>query len=196
MGYWDGADGDARVELLSRLYALGLSAGKIAAQMPTPRPSRNAVIGKIVRLGLNAGGARRTNSAAMRLKRKMNPAPGPKPGPQPMRWGRATVANTLGPVPASYVEPVADVPVADRLALVDLEAHHCRWPLGDPKEPGFGFCPAHKVPGLPYCEPHARRAVIPMPVRRGVRAGGQVADGVGGGSGPATVPAKTDLETV
>lgn len=46
------------------------------------------------------------------------------------------------------------------VALVDLDRGQCRWPLGDPREPGFGFC------GLPvagdrtsYCTAHHRVSV-------------------------------------
>ena len=34
----------------------------------------------------------------------------------------------------------------------------CRWPCGDPKHDDFGFCGDNAMPGLPYCEDHARIA--------------------------------------
>jgi GcrA cell cycle regulator len=37
----------------------------------------------------------------------------------------------------------------------------CRWPIGDPGEPGFHFCDAQAVPGKPYCAEHYARAYIP-----------------------------------
>lgn len=54
------------------------------------------------------------------------------------------------------------MPLAGRapVPLVDLGQHDCKWPLGDPIEPGFGFC------GLPrehdrtsYCAAHRRTSV-------------------------------------
>jgi GcrA cell cycle regulator len=39
--------------------------------------------------------------------------------------------------------------------MFDLKERMCRWPLGDPKEPGFSFCGCNTVAGLPYCEDHA-----------------------------------------
>jgi GcrA cell cycle regulator len=31
----------------------------------------------------------------------------------------------------------------------------CLWPHGDPGEPGFHFCGAHRLPDKPYCPWHA-----------------------------------------
>lgn len=52
-------------------------------------------------------------------------------------------------------EQETDVPFAQLRQLIDLEPHHCRYPVGDPRSEFFGFCPGNKIPGLPYCEPHA-----------------------------------------
>lgn len=30
----------------------------------------------------------------------------------------------------------------------------CRWPHGDPREPGFRFCDRSSQPGRPYCAEH------------------------------------------
>jgi GcrA cell cycle regulator len=40
------------------------------------------------------------------------------------------------------------------LPLIELEEHHCRWPLGDPREPDFGFCARARIAGMPYCPGH------------------------------------------
>jgi GcrA cell cycle regulator len=37
----------------------------------------------------------------------------------------------------------------------------CRWPFGDPGDPGFHFCEAQAMPGKPYCAEHYARAYIP-----------------------------------
>lgn len=42
--------------------------------------------------------------------------------------------------------------------LADLKDRMCRWPVGDPRDPEFHFCGDHVVPGMPYCEEHARAA--------------------------------------
>jgi hypothetical protein len=44
------------------------------------------------------------------------------------------------------------------LQLEDLKPHQCKWPIGDPAQPGFGFCGGRRAHGLPYCEAHASTA--------------------------------------
>lgn len=39
--------------------------------------------------------------------------------------------------------------------VVDLEPHHCRWPVGEPTR---GFCGCQKQPGTSYCAKHLIRA--------------------------------------
>jgi GcrA cell cycle regulator len=51
-----------------------------------------------------------------------------------------------------------DVPPACRVRLLDLDSTTCRWPLGDPRDPDFGFCNRAKIDGVPYCGAHAARA--------------------------------------
>jgi GcrA cell cycle regulator len=68
----------------------------------------------------------------------------------------------------SYVPPAEElvIPPAERKTLQMLTESSCRWPIGDPQSPDFHFCNRNKVPGLPYCEHHARRAFQPPQPRR------------------------------
>jgi GcrA cell cycle regulator len=73
---------------------------------------------------------------------------------------------------------VAVLTKAERLALLSqapapllvgvlaLRDGMCRWPVGEPKQPGFGFCGHSQVPGMSYCGHHARVAYQPA-VRSG-----------------------------
>lgn len=45
-------------------------------------------------------------------------------------------------------------------SVVDLSVHTCRWPIGDPREPGFHFCGAPSLPNKPYCAEHASVAYV------------------------------------
>ena len=58
------------------------------------------------------------------------------------------------------------IPLAERKYIQTLVECGCRWPIGDPQMADFHFCGKNKVPGLPYCEFHARRAFQPPQARR------------------------------
>ena len=45
--------------------------------------------------------------------------------------------------------------------LETLEAHECRWPIGDPRQEGFHFCGAPKTLGRPYCAHHWEMSFVP-----------------------------------
>jgi len=43
--------------------------------------------------------------------------------------------------------------------ILDLTERMCRWPIGDPKKPGFRFCgKATVMAGVPYCKEHIEMA--------------------------------------
>jgi GcrA cell cycle regulator len=50
------------------------------------------------------------------------------------------------------------IPLGQRKAFLELEPHHCRWPVGEPDEPGFFFCAATKLDDHWYCADHHRRS--------------------------------------
>ena len=67
-----------------------------------------------------------------------------------------------------YVPPAEElvIPLNERKYIQTLTEGCCRWPIGDPQQADFHFCGKDKVPGLPYCEVHARRAFQPPQARR------------------------------
>jgi GcrA cell cycle regulator len=64
--------------------------------------------------------------------------------------------------------PVAElfIPVEQRLSLLQLSEHTCKWPIGDPLTPDFYFCGQHSEDGKPYCEFHSRRAYHQLDKKR------------------------------
>ena len=51
--------------------------------------------------------------------------------------------------------------------ILSLTDRMCRWPIGDPKQPGFRFCGKPTAGGLPYCAEHAAIAYqVPSNKRR------------------------------
>jgi GcrA cell cycle regulator len=160
---------DTQVDELKRLYAKGLSFALIAEELGVH--SRNAVIGKVHRLGLPLRGGTQTEGLLRRDGGWRRPRP-PRPKPKSTMQvaGRLSLVADVwakfagtGPSPLPKADNPDDFP--NLVALDDLEGHHCRWPIGDPKPGRFGFCGCPKVTGLPYCEDHARRAYQPVKPR-------------------------------
>ncbi len=52
------------------------------------------------------------------------------------------------------------------VTLLDLEPHHCRWPVDAPDLVNHRFCGVTREDGLPYCKAHAKRAYRPEENRR------------------------------
>ncbi len=145
---------DERIEDLRRMWAEGLSASQIAGALGGV--SRNAVIGKIHRLGLS--GRVKTPSRAARKSPARAPSAGaPRTVAQPrvMAVGSAAVKIAERPEPAPVT--VADVvPFSGGVSFLDLKPGQCRWPIGDPSSDDFRFCGA-KTDGI-YCEAHCKVA--------------------------------------
>ncbi len=140
---------DDRVATLSKLWQGGLSASQIAGQLGGV--TRNAVIGKIHRLGLSGRGApsaptRAPRVAAPRIRRVRGVASPPSPRPT-----RVQAIALVVVAPPDGPGLIGD--------LVHLGAHACKWPIGDPKSPGFRFC-GRRADGR-YCEAHERLGVRP-----------------------------------
>jgi GcrA cell cycle regulator len=135
-----------RVITLSRLWRDGLSASQIAKQLGGV--TRNAVIGKVHRLGLSG----RALPSAPRAAKAAIPRPRRA---QPPIAARQRPSGKPAPIPAT---PTPEGPgLVDN--LVYLNAHACKWPIGDPKSPSFSFCGRH-ADGR-YCRAHEAQGVRP-----------------------------------
>lgn len=164
---------DERVELLKKLWAEGLSASQIAGRLGNV--TRNAVIGKVHRLGLS-GRATTSRMKSMRPRPRANVAGAPGTNALAKRQGKSrfgapgntAVRSLYQPDAEPYVSPVEElvIPMAERKSIQTLTECSCRWPIGDPQLADFHFCGKDKVMGLPYCEFHARRAFQPPQPRR------------------------------
>jgi len=152
---------DERVELLKKLWTDGLSASQIAGELGGI--TRNAVIGKVHRLGLS-GRAKSPSSAAPR-PRKARPAAHMVRVSRPSVRGNTALAYDY----EAEAEPeLADavIPMEQRRTLVQLTEATCRWPVGDPGSPDFYFCGGPSREDGPYCVHHSRIAYQPAAERR------------------------------
>jgi GcrA cell cycle regulator len=148
---------DERVELLKKLWADGLSASQIAAELGGI--TRNAVIGKVHRLGLS-GRAKSPSSSAPRPRKARS---GGHMLRMPRSRGNTALAYEYEPEP----EPeLIEIPLAQRKTLLELNEKTCHWPVGDPGSAEFFFCGGDTVNELPYCSYHARVAYQPANERR------------------------------
>lgn len=131
---------DERVALLKKLWNDGRTAAEISKVLGVGF-TRNAVIGKAHRLKLSS-----------RITPPSSPAP-------KVKVANSQKVPSVRPVRVPALPP----PKIDvkGIKLIDLKERMCRWPLGDPKDPGFNFCGCTTVSGLPYCVDHARIAYQP-----------------------------------
>jgi GcrA cell cycle regulator len=137
-----------RVALLKNRIDAGLTCAQIAREIGV---SRNAVIGKVNRLGLSrfrsASAGEPGRTGASKLVR-----------PRPLTRNRTSPAS---PARERLAFPEPPVDSAKRCSLLELAQGHCRWPISEPGAEDFGFCGNEQAVGLPYCPVHARMAYRP-----------------------------------
>jgi GcrA cell cycle regulator len=147
---------DRRVAQLKEMWKEnGNSASRIAVELGRGL-SRNAVLGKLARLGLTAKDRKNRRPVAPRVS-----APRPRRVPSPHGNANKISIQGRGKVMELHAtcEPFeareADV-VPLGIGLMELTEETCRWPEGD--RPPFKFCGHMPVKGLPYCAAHSRIA--------------------------------------
>jgi hypothetical protein len=145
--------GEKIVERLKELFSAGGSCAQIAAVLSTDfqtRVTRNAVIGKASRLGLQSTRppgyeftSRERNSRAKREPRVVN------------RLRKSGSANNLRLIQTIESAEVRRIRAADvvpkHITFDELTPSTCHYPFG---EGPFTFCGCDAVEGKPYCEPH------------------------------------------
>ena len=183
---------DDRVEILKKMWGEGQSASQIAKELGGV--TRNAVIGKVHRLGLSnraTTGAASSSAATKANEAKARPAakPAAKPktaakpaepaaevAPKPNLPARKQIIPAGQPLPpqpsANEISPEALAKVSEiekkakKISLMELTERTCKWPVGDPATEDFWFCGLPVQQGKPYCEAHVGVAFQPMSNRR------------------------------
>jgi len=144
---------DDRVAVLSKLWAEGLSASQIAKQLGGV--TRNAVIGKVHRLGLSG---RATPSRPSKRKVAAPRATARAPKTAPALRAPRPAAPVVAPPPPIEAKRMANGEYASILTITDST---CKWPLGDPSGDDFRFCGRNVNESSPYCAAHSRVAYQP-----------------------------------
>ncbi len=138
---------DERIAKLKAGWEGGMTASQIAEQLGEG-VTRNAVIGKAHRLGLEAR-------------------------PSPVKAGEEAEAAPVAaaPTPSVAASPVTHAPTAviaprpiakkpgrtgkaAKTSLLDLNEKVCKWPIGHPGDSDFHFCGKASQAGFPYCTEH------------------------------------------
>ena len=184
---------DDRVEVLKKLWVEGQSASQIAKELGGV--SRNAVIGKVHRLGLsNCTTSSSSSKSDTKSKTSVKSVSDTKRVSNKTSTSKVTSANSpseprsnvtslrrqiipagqpLPPQPsANEISPEALARVSEiekkakRISLLELTERTCKWPVGDPATEEFWFCGLPSQAGKPYCEAHVGVAFQPMSQRR------------------------------
>jgi GcrA cell cycle regulator len=139
-----------RIEQLKRCFDAGLTCSQIAREIGV---TRNAVIGKMNRMGLSR--PRDVLAAQMRRAAKLARA-------KPQRnWRRLTVVAQRKMLREAFpaTEP-EEIPIHNGrgCTLLELTQGQCRWPINEPGAENFCFCGNEAFQALPYCVGHARLA--------------------------------------
>ena len=150
-----------RVGALKKLWLEGQSASQIAKTLGGG-VTRNAVIGKVHRLGLSGRAApsqpaRTTFRAAARPRPTAPAAPVQAPS-APRR------IEAAAPRPVMTAQPAVPAPMPElpgTATVLTLGAHMCKWPIGDPSSREFSFCGRRASEGV-YCGEHSRVAYQPQ----------------------------------
>jgi GcrA cell cycle regulator len=167
---------------LKALTGKGLSTAEIGKRLGM---SKNAIVGKLNRLGWNskAGGVDSKMADKTPVKKTKSVTAAKKI--IPVKPAVAKVAPKKAAVVAAGKKPVAGKimakPVVEKmvvksektsprnlamhqriiqhsLGMANLRSDQCRWPLGDPDSERFHFCGEPVFVGKPYCYEHCKHA--------------------------------------
>lgn len=147
---------EERTTALKTLWLEGLSASQVARKLGGG-VSRNAVIGKVHRMGL----AGRDVPTSPRALGGLSPRRPSKPRNTASALPKA---SARAPRPAPIAPAPLDLPPL--ATILTLAEDTCRWPIGDPQDESFGFCGRTCDPDKTYCAGHARRAFRQLPKAR------------------------------
>ena len=173
---------DERIKQLRQLWSEGQSASKIAEKLGGV--TRNAVIGKIHRLGLSN---RSENSEKTIITKKRGRPPKVKntdnfqkqtDDSKNKKFSQINsdkfddlrvdgLGNDKNILPEATLASIAELEEnAKKLNLMELTERTCKWPIGDPATENFWFCGHPSEQGKPYCSTHVSIAFQPISLKR------------------------------
>ena len=173
---------DERIKQLRQLWSEGQSASKIAEKLGGV--TRNAVIGKIHRLGLS----NRSENSEKKIITKKRGRPAKVKNTDNFqkqvdnnknkdfslinsdKFDDLHVDGLEGGknmIPEATLANIAELEEnAKKLNLMELTERTCKWPIGDPATENFWFCGHPSEQGKPYCSTHVSIAFQPISLKR------------------------------
>ncbi len=166
---------DEIIHRLKALWAEGHPTAEIGRRIGI---SKNAVVGKAHRLGLDARPspirrglpgepARRPSIRRVTgptLPTMVTPPWSEPPVPTPPAPPELPETAPPAPVPAPALRAISRLPGGSRAPGGRLVT--CCWPTGEPGTRSFRFCDGESLPGKPYCATHAALAYVKVRDRR------------------------------
>lgn len=151
---------DDRVNVLKKRWKEGYSASQIAAELGGI--TRNAVIGKVHRLGLNG---RAVPSRPVQIRKKMAPKPPPAPKPPVSPPVAAQTAKAEEPAPPKAKRKPKKAEPMRRVEITELARNECRWPVNDAQgDEAHLFCGRVVSDATAsYCAEHQQRSANQTP---------------------------------
>jgi GcrA cell cycle regulator len=122
---------EERLNKLRKLWEKGLSISQIGEELNV---SRNAIAGKVYRLG---------------LPKRQSPISNKSVSKSPVK---------VAPVAELQDTEMDNMPLKLALRKISWSRSKCSWPIGDPKSTAFKFCGEEVVVGKPYCNDHCFEA--------------------------------------
>ena len=184
---WD----SGMLKKLKSLVGKGLSTAEMGKKLGM---SKNAVVGKLNRLGWNAKAgepetkstAKTKNDAKATAKKAVKTVSGKK------TVAKASKEITVKKVKESKVKKptktkaetkekvviktaskktkkdlaLHELLIQHALQMASLKPNQCRWPIGDPDSENFHFCGEPVFSGKPYCYEHCRQAYQLTPPKK------------------------------
>ena len=173
---------DERIKQLRQLWSEGQSASKIAEKLGGV--TRNAVIGKVHRLGLS----NRSENSEKKILTKKRGRPAKVKNTDNFqkqiennnskefshinsdKFDDLPVNGLEGDknmLPEATLANIAELEEnAKKLNLMELTERTCKWPIGDPATENFWFCGHPSEQGKPYCSTHVSIAFQPISLKR------------------------------
>ncbi len=146
-----------RTDRLVLLWKQGFSAAEIARDIGEGL-SRNAVIGRVYRLGLSKDDQAPSEELRVARKERHRDSLRRVRGVSKKKPAKPRFSGVKVLIHEAVSVLDSEIPLEQRRTLLTRADHECGWPVGDPQKPDFFYCGAPRLERYPYCASHCQRA--------------------------------------